>query len=150
MCVTVSSSPVPEPRGTSLAGQGSLTDFSTAQADVLVPFYEECGTFISGLSAASFSFDIPAFGEFAGMCRDTRSLTHFANGVCSGNGEELQARVADIQTSCCVQGGVNVCTQGVPWACDAVCAVPVRHCLCLVFPLCSWLRQCLSLRTSSS
>ena len=37
---------------------------------------------------------------------------------------ELQARVEDIQNSCCVQNGINVCTEGVPWTCDAQCAVP--------------------------
>ena len=96
----------------------------SACADVLVPFYEECGSFISGLSAASFQFDIPAFGVFAGVCKNARSLTHFASGTCSSNEAELQVRVDDIQNSCCVQNGVNVCTEGVPWTCDAQCAVP--------------------------
>ena len=63
-------------------------------------------------------------GAFAGVCKDARALSHFANGVCSNNEAELQARVNDIQNSCCVQNGVNVCTEGVPWTCDAQCAVP--------------------------
>jgi hypothetical protein len=97
---------------------------ASACADVLAPFWEECGDFVSGLSAATFTFDIPSFGVFAGVCTSARALTHFANGVCSRNEEELQARVLDIQSSCCTQGGVNVCPDGVPWTCDAQCAVP--------------------------
>ena len=103
---------------------GFPTTCASACADVLVPFYEECGTFIAGLSSASFAFDIPAFGEYAGVCRNARSLLHFASGVCSNDPASLQARVEDIQTSCCVQNGVNVCPDGVPWTCDATCAVP--------------------------
>eukprot|EP01043_Picozoa_sp_COSAG02_P110418 COSAG02_NODE_46537_length_348_cov_0.626506_1_plen_85_part_01 len=38
---------------------GFPTTCASACADVLVPFWEECGTFIEGLSAASFNFDIP-------------------------------------------------------------------------------------------
>ena len=103
---------------------GFPTTCASACADVLVPFNEECGEFIAALSAASFAFDIPAFGVFAGVCTHTRALSHFANGVCSNNEAELQARVQDIQNSCCVQEGVNVCTDGVPWTCDAQCAIP--------------------------
>ena len=103
---------------------GFPTTCGSACADVLVPFNEECGEFIAALSAASFAFDIPAFGVFAGVCKNTRALTHFATGVCSNNEAELQARVEDIQNSCCVQEGVNVCTDGIPWTCDAECAVP--------------------------
>ena len=103
---------------------GLPTTCPSACADVLAPFWEECGDFISGLAASTFAFDIPAFGVFAGVCTHTRALSHFANGVCSNNEAELQARVQDIQNSCCVQEGVNVCTDGVPWTCDAQCAIP--------------------------
>ena len=74
-------------------------------ADVLVPFWEACGTLVSSMSAASFPFDIPALGSFASNCRNTRSLLHYSNGVCSQNDGELQARVQDIQVACCVQDG---------------------------------------------
>ena len=96
----------------------------SACADVLAPFWEECGDFVTTLSAATFNFDIGQLGVFAGLCVNTRSLVHFANGVCSTSEAELQTRVEDIQNSCCVQNGVNVCTSGVPWTCDAQCAVP--------------------------
>ena len=103
---------------------GFPTTCASACADVLVPFWEECGPFIQGLSSATFSFDIPSFGTFAGVCRNARSLVHFANGVCSSDATSLQARVEDIQQSCCVQEGQNVCLDGVPWTCNALCAVP--------------------------
>ena len=103
---------------------GFPTTCASACADVLVPFWEECGTFVEGLSSASFNFDIPSFGVFAGVCRNARSLVHFANGVCSSDDTSLQTRVQDIQQSCCVQNGQNVCLDGVPWSCNALCAVP--------------------------
>ena len=103
---------------------GFPTTCESACADLLAPFWEECGDLISGVSASTFAFDISAFGAFAGVCTHTRSLAHFANGVCSNNAAELQARVQDIQNSCCVQEGVNVCTDGIPWTCDAQCAIP--------------------------
>ena len=75
----------------------------SACADVLVPFWEECGSFMLGLSSASYNFDISSFGTFAGVCRNARSLVHFANGECSSDAASLQARAEDIQQSCCVR-----------------------------------------------
>ena len=96
----------------------------SACADTIVPFWKECGFFITNLSASTFAFDIEEFGRFAGNCHHTRALVHFSSGECISGPDELQARLADIQESCCVQEGTNVCREGTPWACDAECAVP--------------------------
>ena len=104
-------------------------------ADVLVPFWEECATLMSGVAGNSFNFDVAQLGTFAGNCKNTRSLVHFSNGVCSEDNEQLQARVADIQTSCCVQDGVNLCSEGTPLACNAQCAVPFMTCVPWPFTL---------------
>ena len=91
-------------------------------ADVIVPFWEECGSFVTGLTASTFAFSIEDFGTFAGNCKNTRALVHFSDGRC--HRDDLQTRVTDIQQSCCVQDGINVCVDGTPWACNAECAVP--------------------------
>ena len=79
---------------------GFPTTCESACADLLAPFWEECGDLISGVSASTFAFDISAFGAFAGVCTNTRSLAHFANGVCSNNAAELQSTHA-FRGSCC-------------------------------------------------
>ena len=50
-------------------------------ADVLAPFWEECGDLISGVAPSTFAFDIPAFGVFAGARTHTRAPPRFWFGL---------------------------------------------------------------------
>ena len=59
-------------------------------ADVIVPFWEECGSFVTALAASTFAFSIEDFGTFAGNCKNTRALVHFADGTC--HRDDLQER----------------------------------------------------------
>eukprot|EP01050_Picozoa_sp_SAG11_P027456 SAG11_NODE_6963_length_1218_cov_1.490617_1_plen_276_part_00 len=105
--------------------QGFPVTCTHSCAELIVPFYDECGEMVQMVGQAGFDHvDIARLADFVEPCRQTLVLANRAGGdaaVCIG--ELLQQRVANINSACCELNGANICTGGAPDRCDAECAM---------------------------
>lgn len=89
---------------------------------IMEPWYSNCGPLIDILGDM-WAADEDAMGAFAsGPCHHTNVLfEHAAVGSCAP--DMLQVWTDDVNAACCMQNGVYQCEAGVPWGCDAECAI---------------------------
>eukprot|EP01048_Picozoa_sp_COSAG05_P000243 COSAG05_NODE_6_length_45604_cov_26.489660_33_plen_929_part_00 len=93
-------------------------------ARLLVPFWDECSTMIQLMGGDMVTFDLTQMENFIEPCTQTLLLHTSATTTC-GATADVDGWVGDVNTNCCEQGGVNVCstTSGVPWLCNIECAL---------------------------
>jgi hypothetical protein len=102
---------------------GFPTSCSRACAELLSPWWDECGELATVIGNDAFDFDLDGVTAFVVPCKQTEILLARAGGdaeLC--NGDALEKRVAAINSACCEEGGVNVCAEGTPNQCDTECA----------------------------
>jgi hypothetical protein len=113
-------------------------------AELIVPWIDQCGSMMSAVPDETFpSFKVSKLPVFSDACRQTLILFERGSGsMCTSEGEAgqiLKGRVEAVNSACCEQNNINVCTAGTPQSCGA--GMWHWHCLslqCLNVYLCIW------------
>ena len=105
-------------------------------AELLVPYWEECSSFITFMGDDALSFAVEQMNGFIEPCNQALSLQEAASRSVCGDSSGSGSWIEDVNSDCCTQHGINVCRQSdsdVPWLCDSACALTylpyVEECL---------------------
>jgi hypothetical protein len=95
-------------------------------AQLLVPWIDQCGSMMTAVPDETFpTFKVSKLRTFSDACRQTLILFERASsGTCTSEGEGegdlvLKGRIEAVNSACCEQDNVNICTAGTPQTCDA-------------------------------
>ena len=102
-------------------------------AELLVPYWDECSTMIQLMGGDMLTFDLDSMQSFIEPC--TQTLLLQTSGADCAESADVDSWVQDVNTNCCTQSGINVCTAGtgIPWLCNVECALTflpfVEYCM---------------------